>query len=159
LPSVVRTAAPTGPAPVSREWRTRDRLSAISAISPAGQLYFPCQEHAINAEAVIAFRDQLRREGPGRMVGIWDGAPLHRCPLIKECFTRGAAQRLPLERPPAYAPRPNPGEGLWHQLKGGERRHAGGFNIPHLRPELRDAVTRVRRKRRILPGFFRGATL
>jgi hypothetical protein len=33
------------------------------------------------------------------------------------------------------------------------------FNIPPLRHELCDAVTRVRRKPRILQGFFRGAGL
>src|SRR5919109_5063573 len=40
LPSVVRTYAPVGQTPVLREWWTRDHLSAISAISPQGKLYF-----------------------------------------------------------------------------------------------------------------------
>ena len=30
------------------------------------------------------------------------------------------------------------------------------FNIPYLRDELRDAVKRVRRKPRIIKGFFQG---
>ena len=40
LPSVVRTYAPVGQTPILREWWTRDHLSAISAISPEGKLYF-----------------------------------------------------------------------------------------------------------------------
>jgi hypothetical protein len=57
------------------------------------------------------------------------------------------------------APELNPGEGLWQQRKGVELRTVCCFNIPHLRNELRDAVKRVRRKPRIIKGFFQGATL
>ena len=48
-------------------------------------------------------------------------------------LANGAAQRLHLERLPAYAPELNPGEGLWPQLKGVELRNLCCFNIPHLR--------------------------
>jgi transposase len=71
----------------------------------------------------------------------------------------GAARRMHLERLPAYAPEQNPGEGLSAQLKGVELRNRCCFNMPHLRYELRDAIKRVRRKRRILKGCFAGAGL
>jgi transposase len=159
LPSVVRTYAPIGQTPILREWWTRDHLSAISAISPEGKLYFHCQDRAINSADVVAFLEHLLREVPGRMLIIWDGAPIHRSHVIQEFLANGAAQRLHLERLPAYAPELNPGEGLWQQLKGVELRNVCCFNILHLRDELRDAVKRVRRKPRIIRGFFQGATL
>jgi transposase len=159
LPSVVRTYAPIGHTPIIREWWTRDHLSAISALSPEGKLYFHCQDRAINSVDVVAFLEHLLREVAGGMVLIWDGAPIHRSQVIKEFLAKGAAQRLRLERLPAYAPELNPGEGLWQQLKGVELRNVCGFNLPHLRHELRNAVKRVRRKPRILQGFFRGANL
>jgi hypothetical protein len=49
LPSVVRTYAPVGQTPIVEEWWTREHLSAISAISPEGKLYFHCQEWALNS--------------------------------------------------------------------------------------------------------------
>jgi transposase len=159
LPSVVRTYAPIGQTPTLQEWWTRDHLSAISALSPEGKLYFQCQDHSLNSAAVVAFLEHLLREVPGQMVIIWDGAPIHRSHIIKEFLRRGASQRLHLERLPAYAPELNPGEGLWQQLKGVELHNVCCLNIPHLRHELRDAVKRVRRKPRILQGFFRGANL
>jgi transposase len=159
LPSVVRTYAPIGHTPILREWWTRDHLSAISAISPEGKLYFHCQDRAINSVDVMTFLEHLLREVPGRMVLIWDGAPIHRSHVIKEFLANGAAPRLHLERLPAYAPELNPGEGLWQQLKGVELRNLCCFNIPHLRRELRDAVKRVRRKARLIQSFFRGAKL
>jgi transposase len=93
------------------------------------------------------------------MVIIWAGAPIPRSHVIKECLANGAAPRWHLERLPAYAPELNPGEGLWPQLKGVERRHVCGVNIPHLRVERRDAVKRVRRQPRRTQSFFRGAKL
>src|SRR6266511_5942418 len=65
LPSVVRTYAPVGHTPILREWWTRDHLSAISAMSPEGKLYFHCQDCAINSEDVVAFLEHLLREVPG----------------------------------------------------------------------------------------------
>jgi transposase len=159
LPSVVRTYAPIGQTPTLQEWWTRDHLSAISALSPEGKLYFHCQDHSFNSEDVVAFLEHLLREVPGRMVIIWDGAPIHRSHVIKTFLANGAAQRLHVERLPAYAPELNPGEGLWQQLKGVELRNLCCFDLPHLREELRNAVKRVRRKARILKGCFKGAGL
>jgi transposase len=144
LPSVVRTSAPVGQTPILREWWTRDHLSAIAALSPEGQLYFHCQEHAINSADGVAFLEHLGREVPNRMVIIWDGAPIHRSRLIQQFLANGAAHRIHLERLPTYAPELNPGEGLWAQLKRVELRNLCCFDMPHLRHELRDAVKRVK---------------
>jgi transposase len=159
LPSVVRTYSPVGQTPILKEWWTRDHLSAISAISPEGKRYCHGQDGALNSEDVIAFLEHLLREVPGRMVIIWDGSPIHRSHTGKEFLATGAAQRLHVERLPAYAPALNPDEGLWQQLKGVELRNLCCFNLPHLRRELCNAVKRVRRKPHLIKGFFRGAKL
>jgi hypothetical protein len=90
-----------GQTPVLREWWTLDHLSAISARSPEGKRYFHSQDHALNADDVVAFLEDLRREVPGRMVVIWDGSPIHRSRTVQECLSHGASQRLHLERLPA----------------------------------------------------------
>jgi transposase len=155
----VRTYAPIGQTPVLREWWTRDHLSAISAISPEGKGYFHSQESALHSADVVAFLEHLRREVPGRMVIIWDGSPIHRSHVIQEFLANGAAQRMHLERLPAYALELNPDEGFWAHLKGVELRNVCCDHIPPLRGELRDAVKRVRRKPRIIQGCFKGAGL
>jgi transposase len=128
-------------------------------MSPEGKLYFACQACALNSEDVVAFLEHLLREVPDRMVIIWDGAPIHRSHVIKTFLENGAAHRIHLEQLPAYAPELNPGEGLWAHLKGVELRNVCCLNLPHLRRDLRDAVKRVRRKPRLIKGFFRGAQL
>jgi transposase len=67
-------------------------------------LYFHSQDRAIISDDVVAFLEHLQREVSGRMVIIWDGAPIHRSHAIQEFLAHGAAQRLHLERLPAYAP-------------------------------------------------------
>ena len=133
LPSVVRTDAPVGQTPILREWCTRDDLSAIGAISPEGTLSCHSQDHPIDADDVVGFLEHLLREVPGRITIIWDGAPIHRRQVIKAFLVNGAAPRLHGERLPAYAPELNPGEGLWQQLKGVERRNVCCGNMLHLR--------------------------
>ncbi len=66
---------------------------------------------------MIAFLQDLLREIDGKLLLIWDGAPIHRSNRIKQFLVDGAAQRLHLERLPAYAPDLNPDEGIWHYLK------------------------------------------
>jgi transposase len=148
-----------GQTPILREWCTREHLSAISALSPEGQRYVHCQDRALDSADVVAFLEHRLREVPGRMVLIWDGAPIHRSHVIKEFLANGAVPRWHLERLPAYAPELNPGEGLWAQLKGVELCNVCCFNIPPLRHELRAAVKRVRRKPRLMQSSFRGAKL
>jgi transposase len=138
-------------------WWARAHLSAISVISLKGQRYFHYQDHSMNSTDVVAFLAHLLREVPGRLVILWDGAPSYRSQLIQGCPAKRAAQRLHVERLPAYVPELNPGAGLWQHLKGVERHHVCGFDLQHLRAELRDAVKNVRRKPRIIHCFFRGA--
>jgi hypothetical protein len=159
LPRVVRTSAPRGHTPVLEDWWARTHLSAIRAISPEAKRYSYGQDRAVNAVAVVAVREPRRREVPGRMGMLWDGAPIHRSHVIRELLVNGAASRLHLERLPADAPALNPGEGLWAHLKGVEWRNLCGCSLPQLRAELRAAVQRVRRQPRILRGCFEGAGL
>jgi transposase len=94
----------------------RDHLSALSAISPEGMLCFHCQEQAIGFADVVAFLEYLLREVPGRLLLLWNGAPIHCSHPIKALLANGAAERLHGERLPACPQGLNPVEGLWAHL-------------------------------------------
>lgn len=96
----VRTYAPCGQTPVLRVKLTRDHLSAIGAITPAGQLFMQTQEHAYDALDVVRFLRLLLRKISGNLLVIWDGSPIHRAQAIKDFLKRKAAKRLHLERLP-----------------------------------------------------------
>jgi len=62
LPGVVRTWAPRGETPVLRARLTRDHVSVISGITPAGELYTTMQDHAFTSSDCVRFLKHLRRQ-------------------------------------------------------------------------------------------------
>ena len=73
---MARTYSPVGRTPVLRAPLTRDHLSAISAITPDGRLFTHIQDEAVRGPAVVAFLRQLLRQIRGKLLVIWDGAPI-----------------------------------------------------------------------------------
>ncbi len=154
LPMAVRTYAPCGHTPVLRVKLTHDHLSAIGAITPAGQLLMQSQDHAYCAQDVVRFLRLLLRKLPGKLLVIWDGATIHRAQTIKDFLSRGAAKRIHLERLPGYAPELNPQEGVWNLLKRRELKNVCCRDVPHVTTELRLAKERLRHRRDVLRQCF-----
>ncbi len=152
MPFVARTYAPRGQTPVLRVPLTRDHLAAISALSPDGRLFLftHVQTEPFRGPAIVAFLRQLLRQIRGKLLVIWDGAPIHRCRAVKDFLAAGAAQRLHLERLPGYAPDLNPDEGVWNLLKRAELRNRCCQDLDELCWELGLAVRRLRRKPHLL---------
>ena len=99
---LVRTYAPVGQTPILRVPLTRDHLSAIGGITPEGRIFMQMQEHAYRAQDVVGFLRLLLRKIPGKLLVIWDGAPIHRAKVRKrisgswcsQASSSGAASRL-----------------------------------------------------------------
>lgn len=154
LPALVRTYAPIGETPLLRVPLTWDHLSAISAITPAGNLYLMMQGEAFKGPAIVRFLKHLLRHLPGKLLVIWDGLPAHHGAAVREFLAQGGAQRIHLEHLPGYAPDLNPDEGIWRYLKGVELRNVCCRDLPHLRHALRKAVARLRHKTDIIQACF-----
>lgn len=155
LPAVVRTYAPVGETPIIRSRLARDHLSAISGITPAGQLYMLVQDHSFKSVDIVRFLKHLLRHIPGKLLIIWDGAPIHRGQVVKDFLAAGAAARIHLERLPGYAPELNPDEGIWCYLKYVELKNVVCRDLSHLHSELRKATQRLRRKTEVIQGCVR----
>jgi transposase len=152
LPAVVRSLAPRGHPPTLRFPVTREHLSVISGITPSGRLLLQIQDHAFRTPDVVQFLRHLLRHLPGKVLVIWDGAPIHRARPIKEFLSQGAAKRLRLEQLPGYAPDLNPDEGIWGYLKHVELRNVCCTDLDELHHHLRLATARLRHKRAVIRG-------
>ncbi len=160
LPAVVRTYAPRGQTPVLHEWLTRDHLSVIAAVSEAGQLRCQAQERAFDAVAVTEFLRHLLRAVPGKVLVIWDGAPIHRSRVIKVFLQAKGNERLEVEALPGYAPDLNPLDtGIWHWLKDVALANVCAADLTELKGELRAAIARLRRKPSVIKASFKVAKL
>ncbi len=160
LPGVVRTYAPVGQTPIIRAPLSRDHLSTMGGITPEGKLYLMVQERAYRGRDVVRFLRHLLRHIAGKLLIIWDGAPIHRSQAVKEYLGRGAARRIHLEPLPSYAPELNPAEGIWNYLKRVELKNHCCQSISHLCYELCKAKERLRHKTNVIlgcikqPGFY-----
>jgi transposase len=148
----VRTYAPRGQTPSLRVPLTRAHLSVISGLTHDGRLFLQVRERAFRGPAVVRFLQHLLRHIKGKLLVIWDGAPIHRARPIKDFLAQGAATRLQLEPLPGYAPDLNPDEGIWHYLKHVELRNLCCADLGELRVELGLAVKRLRHKAQVLRG-------
>lgn len=155
LPFVARTYAPRGQTPILRAPLTRDHLAAISALSPDGRLFTHIQPEPFRGPAIVTFLRQLLRQIRGKLLVIWDGAPIHHCQPVKDFLAAGAATRLHLERLPGYAPDLNADEGVWNLLKRVELRNRCCQDLDELGWELGLAIRRLRRKVSLLTACFR----
>ena len=159
LPAGVWTYAPRGQTPMLRVPLTRDHLSAISAITPAGKLYMMVQGGAFKGPAIVRFLRHLLHHIPGKLLIIWDGLPAHRSQPFKAFLAQGATKRIHLEQLPGYAPDLNPDEGIWRYLKYVEMKNLCCQTLADLRHELRKATMRLRHKTDVILSCFSHARL
>jgi hypothetical protein len=75
------------------------------------------REDSYDGPAVVGFLRILLRKITGKLLVIWDGAPIHHNQAIKEFLSAGAASRLHLEQLPGYAPELTADEGIGHYVK------------------------------------------
>lgn len=113
--------------------------------------------HAFKGPDVGRFLKHLLRHVPGKLVVIWDGAPIQRCQAVKVFLAAGPAARLQLDPLPRDAPDVNPDEGIGRSLKRGELRTRCFHDLPEFQAEFTRGVARLRHKRHILKVGLRHA--
>ena len=158
LAGVVRSYALRGQTPVLRVPLTRDHLSVISGITAQGQLLVGVQARSfkgVKGVDVVRFLKHLLCQLGGKVLIIWDGAPIHRDKALKAFLAAGAAGQICLEQLPGYAPDLNPAEGVWDHLKNVDLRNVSCPDQAELRHVLRLAIARLRHRPNLIRSFIK----
>lgn len=159
LPSAVKTYAPVGHTPVLRVKLTRDHLSVMGGMTPAGRLYTLVRQESLNGSHSVEFLVHLMRVAGERLLVIWDGSPIHRRAMVRE-FVERTHGKVRLEALPGYAPDLNPwDEGGWNHLKNVEMRNRVCRDLEELHEQFHLAVHRLRQKAWLVQSFFNQAGL
>jgi len=159
LPGVVKTYAPEGQTPVLRAKYTRDHLSVMGGLTPAGRVYTLVRQEPLTGLHTVEFLAHLRRVAGPRLLVIWDGSPIHRRAEVTG-FVAGSRGRVRVEALPGYAPDLNPwDEGGWHHLKNVQMRNQPSRDLEELHEEFHLAVGRLRQRPRLARSFFDQAGL
>jgi len=159
LPSVVKTYAPCAQTPVLRAKLTRDHLSVMGGMTPAGRIYTLVRQESLDGSHSVEFLIHLMRVAAERLLVIWDGSPIHRRATVQEFVVRTRG-KVRLEALPGYAPDLNPwDEGGWNHLKNVEMRNLICKDLEELHEEFHLAVNRLRQKAWLVHSFFAQAGL
>ena len=122
------------------------------------RFYFQIHKGSIKSPQVIEFLQHLQRHIKGRLLILWDGAPIHRSALVRDYVT-ATKGRIILERLPAYAPELNPVEYLWAHLKSHEMANLIVTTAWELSFEATAALRKMRRRPSILTACYAQAEL
>jgi transposase len=96
---------------------------------------------------------------PGKLLIVWDGAPIHRSKAIRQFLSDGAAARIHLERFPGYAPELDPQEGVWRHLKRVDSESPCCADLRETRQKLRLACQRLRQKPSVIQSCLQHSGL
>ena len=159
LPGLVRTYAPEAHTPVLRAKQTRDHLSVMGGMTPAGKVYTLARQASLNGRHTVEFLAHLRQVAGPRLLVVWDGSPIHRRASVTAFVarTRGAVW---VEALPGYAPDLDPwDEGGWNHLKHVELRNRVCLDLEELHEQFHLAVGRLRQKPHLVRSCFAQAGL
>jgi transposase len=160
LPSVVRTYGPQGKTPVVDMKLTRDHLSVMAGLTPAGKLYTLVRREALSSSESVVFLKHVLVQTGKKLLVIWDGSPIHRWGAVREFLAEEGAKRIHLEAMPGYAPDLSPlDQGCWHHLKNVEMVNLSCLDMEELHLEFDLAVGRLRQKPHLIQSFFAAAGL
>jgi len=148
----VRTWAPRGQTPVLQETFNWKSLSIIGGLA-LWRFYFQIHNGSIKSPQVIEFLQHLQRHIPGKILVLWDGAPIHRSLLVKS-YIASTGGRVLVERLPAYAPELNPVEYMWGHLKTHEIANLVVKQAWELSFEATAALRRMRRRPSIVAACY-----
>ena len=132
-------------------------LSIIGGLA-LWRFYFQIHAGSIKSLQVIEFLRHLQRHLPGKLMIIWDGAPIHRSGLVKN-YVVSTRRRIVMERLPAYAPELNPVEYIWGHLKTHEIANLIATKAWELSFEATAALRRMRRRTSIIVACYKQADL
>jgi transposase len=159
-PHRVRTWAPRGQTPILTFHFNWKNVSAIAGLTWRN-FYFRLHAGAITSQRLIAFLAALHRQIPGKILLLWDGAPIHRSRKTV-AYLQTQTHWLHVARLPAYAPELNPVEYLWAYWKQNELANFCPKDLWELSHVASQALKRVRRRKhrpKLIAGFFHQAEL
>jgi hypothetical protein len=159
IPPVRRTWSVRGRTPVLRHRMAWKKASMAAALGyhPDGsraRLCFHLQQDAYDTDRLIMVLEQLAGFYRGqRVVLLWDGLSSHWSYKMRAHLD---TQRdwLTVERLPAYAPKLNPVEYLWANLKGAELANFAGDTVAEVADQAHHGIQRVCDSDSLVVGFL-----
>lgn len=153
---MTHTWAERGKPPILRRQSGRRELSTAVGLSLRGRIYQRHFRRPLDGSAIVVALEHIRRHVGGRLILIWDRAPIHRARIVADYLQ--AHPDIYEERLPPYAPELNPEEYCHGNVK--ERiRNSTPQSVAEIRMLVDRGFARLRRRPDLLLSFFHHAGL
>lgn len=163
-PTLRRTYAPSGHAPVAKVTDPHGRISVIGAItlSPERQqvnltFQLSADNANFNGQSIAAFLRLLYERVRNPITVIWDSVRIHLSQPVAD-YLSGNTQ-IVSELFPANASELNPADGVWSHIKYGRLPNYTPFDLLELRNTVTSELKRLQREPQLLRAFIRRTRL
>lgn len=153
IPLVASTWGLRGQTPILRHRGHWDKVSAITAVSTTGKLYFQMKLGAYKSPDVIDFLQHLLRQTKRRLLVVWDNGKQHKSNETN-AWLRTNRKRITVEFLPPYAPQLNPVEAFNNQLKNHSLKNYCPDNTDQLLAAVRRKVKAIRNRPKLIRSFL-----
>jgi putative transposase len=110
-----------------------------------------------DATRVIQFLRDLLAQIRGKIIVVWDNAPIHKSRDVQAFVARHP--RLTVHRLPPYAPELNPVEALWSYLKYGRLANLITRDLAELDDDIADVLIETKHDQKKLQSFWKATPL
>ena len=163
-PTLRRTYAPSGNAPVEKVTDPHAKISIIGAITLTPE----CQRVDLtfdlsaananfNGQSIAAFLRLLHERVNNPITVIWDSVRIHLSQPVADYLSRNG--NIVSETFPPNAPELNPADGVWSYIKYGRLPNYTPFDLSELRRTVTTELKRLQRQPHLLHAFIRRTRL
>jgi transposase len=147
-----------GKTPIVTTSGQRQKVSAVSAVSPLGEFRFSVYSERFNAQLFIKFLKQFTRGLRVPCFFVVDGHPAHRAKSVKDFIasTKGAIELYFI---PPYAPDLNPDEFVWNHIKRNGLSRKPLRQNESLKTRITKDLASIKRRPALVKSFFRAKSV
>jgi len=159
-PTVRRTFAPRGHAPVHKIANPHSRISAIGTITVSppprrlGLLYHLLADNVnFRGSAIAQYLGTLRAALPGPVTVVWDRVRIHCCAAVEQYLP--TQPDVVIDPFPSYASDLNPADGIWRYIKYGRLPNYTPPDLGTLRQTVEAELLQLSGRADLLASFIR----
>jgi putative transposase len=163
-PTLRRTYAPSGHAPVEKVTDPHAKISIIGAITLTPECQrvdltfdLSADNANFNGQSIAAFLRLLHERVNNPITVIWDSVRIHLSQPVADYLSRNG--NIVSETFPPNAPELNPADGVWSYIKYGRLPNYTPFDLSELRRTVTTELKRLQRQPHLLHAFIRRTRL
>ena len=142
-----------GRTPVVKTSGKRQKINAISALSPKGGFWFKVYSGMLTAIVFVTFLKDFLKGRKKPVMLVVDGLPVHKAKMVQE-YVQSTKGKLELHFLPSYSPDLNPDEFVWNHLKQNGTSKKPLRKDESLRQRVEDDLTAIQNNPKLVRSFF-----